>query len=71
MPLEDLNRATGIALMHNIQLELYAIDREAREWVKENIPLAAKEGIATTLHSLRVCGSNERGVVISSIQSSK
>jgi hypothetical protein len=52
MQIEDLNRATGIALMHNIQLELFAIDREAREWVKENIPLAAKEGIATTLHSL-------------------
>ncbi|MED3182055.1 minor capsid protein [Bacillus thuringiensis] len=52
LPIEDLNRATGIALMHNIQLELIGIDREAREWVKENVPIAAKEGIATTLHSL-------------------
>ncbi|MGW7775173.1 hypothetical protein ACTWM0_19755, partial [Pseudomonas machongensis] len=52
MEIADLNRATGIALMHNIQLELIKVDKEAAEWIKENVPLAAKEGIAQTLHAL-------------------
>ncbi|MDA2396513.1 minor capsid protein [Bacillus cereus] len=52
MEIADLNRATGIALMHNIQLELIKVDKEADEWIKENVPLAAKEGIAQTLHAL-------------------
>ncbi|MEI5921046.1 phage minor capsid protein [Bacillus albus] len=52
MEIADLNRATGIALMHNIQMELIKVDKEAAEWIKENVPLAAKEGIAQTLHAL-------------------
>ncbi|MEC3013849.1 minor capsid protein [Bacillus cereus] len=52
LDITELNRATGLALMSNIETELLKIDREALEWVKENVPLAAKEGIAQTLHSL-------------------
>lgn len=52
MEIADLNRATGIALMNNIQLELIKVNKEAAEWIKENVPLAAKEGIAQTLHAL-------------------
>ena len=64
LQLEDLNRATGIALMHSIQLELITIDREAREWIKENVPLAAKEGIATTLHSLGYAETMKEALLI-------
>lgn len=52
LDITELNRATGLALMSNIETELLKVDREALEWVKENVPLAAKEGIAQTLHSL-------------------
>lgn len=52
LDITELNRATGLALMSNIETELLKVDRDALEWVKENVPLAAKEGIAQTLHSL-------------------
>ncbi|WP_431819258.1 phage minor capsid protein (plasmid) [Bacillus thuringiensis] len=59
-----LTHASTYALIRNMQAELRQVDKDAVEWVKENIPLAMKDGIADSLVALEYVESREEAIRI-------
>ncbi|WP_238536165.1 phage minor capsid protein [Bacillus mycoides] len=59
-----LTQASTYALIRNLQAELLKVDKEAVEWVKENIVIATKDGIADSLVALEYVESREEALKI-------
>jgi hypothetical protein len=52
LPIDDLRQAHAKAVLAEIAKILKGINKECEAWVDENIPLAAKDGVARTLVSI-------------------
>lgn len=59
-----LTQASTYALIRNMQAELLKVDKESLEWVKENIPLSMKDGIADSLVALEYVETREEALKI-------
>ncbi|PKJ52709.1 phage minor capsid protein [Bacillus sp. SN10] len=59
-----LNSASTYALIRNLQEELLLVDKEAVEWVNENLLIASKDGIANSLVALEYVDSYEEALKV-------
>lgn len=55
----SLNTANSRAMLKEVSDVIVDLDKESREWVKENIPLAARQGVARSLVTLGLVRSFE------------
>lgn len=53
----DLNSANSRAMLKDISEIIVELDDNSREWVRENIPLAARQGVARSLVTLGIAKS--------------
>jgi hypothetical protein len=56
----DLSRANTMAALANVSEILSGLDKESAEWVEENIPKAAREGVARAIVNLGVAETLEQ-----------
>jgi hypothetical protein len=64
LDVSDLSRANSAAALANIADILKGVDKEAREWVEENIPEVAREGVARAIVNLGAAKTIEEAVDI-------
>lgn len=60
----DLSRANSAAALANVAQELKALDKESAEWVEENIPIAARQGVARAIVALGATDTIEEALEI-------
>lgn len=62
--ISDFSRANQMALLKSIADILSNLNDESAKWVKENIPLAAREGVAEAIVALGIVDSLEKAQAI-------
>jgi hypothetical protein len=60
----DLSRANSAAALANIAEILKAVDKESAEWVEENIPIAARQGVSSAIVALGATDTIEEALEI-------
>ncbi|MGK9388844.1 phage minor capsid protein [Bacillus sp. RK1064] len=60
----DFRRANALATLQSISDILADLDTKSAQWVSENVPIAAREGVINTLVSLKVAETVEQAALI-------
>lgn len=64
LPIGDLRQAHAKAALANVAKILSGINKKCEAWVNENVPMAAKDGVARTLVSLGEVKTLEEAIEI-------
>lgn len=62
--ISNFRRANALATLQSISLILADLDTKSAQWVSENVPIAANEGVINTLVALKVTETVEQAALI-------